>query len=171
MKLCSRDIEEFADRLDDFYKSNDDAVVITYTVSEMGSGCDDIIILKLDELEGNSTACGHHDNAHFTPRVIQFLRDQGVEEVIVGVIEPEGPHSDEGNIMICAGAVPIPFDGKTVYDWRKYVFTPDKIEEFERYLDGEDPSPSAVLSYLVSLEGGSWRDDECVEGWSSYESE
>ena len=82
-----------------------------------------------------------------------------------------GVDTEYGDLPICGGAVSIPYEGTTVCDdWRDWF--PDGNQYLsEMAADNDVPSPANVLSELVSDNGGSWRPDCCIEGWSAYESE
>ena len=111
------------------------------------SGPDDlhICLLTIEELAGFGTVCGNIPNACFTPEVIDFLKERNVKFAIVG-LEPD--HDDNynpnGEYLISGGVLPLD------------------------YGDGDEVN---LLSDLISENGGSWRPDGCINGWSGYESE
>jgi len=168
MKLKWTDIPELMKRVDEFVKSTPSGQQIVNDMLHMGAGYETPIVLTPDELEGNSTVCGCPDEVCFVPRVTAFLKSRDVKQFVVGVV-PED-ESDGLGPLIVGGAVPIPFSGVAVDDWRDWF--PDGNQYISEIVaDGDVPSPAQVLSELIAENGGSWRDDGCVDGWSTYESE
>jgi hypothetical protein len=167
VKLTANDIPRVAKAAEDFVANHHKGQEIGESVLRMGSGDETLCLLTPDELDGNSTICGTGANACFSGQVIAFLKDYGVEHVLVGVIT-EG-EDEEDDLAIAGGAVPISYEG--VYtNWKKWFPNGDSyLQECEN--EGDDISDSMVLSMLVANNDGSWRDDCCVTGWSAYESE
>jgi hypothetical protein len=165
MILTEQDIPRLNYAAEEFIENHPEGEKLRDAVDIMGSGEETLCLMTLDELEGNGTVCGSGEPGCFDKDVIAFLRSQGVESVLVGVTT-----EDTDVPLIAGGAVPIPFYGTTVDDWRDW-FPEGNQYLSERAADCAAISPSAVLSEMISERGGSWRDDDCIEGWSSYESE
>ena len=172
MKLTQDMINESAARVEGFCNNlPTTGKQIVDSVLGMGSGDETVCILALDELEGNSTICGDNSKVHFTPNVIQFLKDWSVNGVVVGVIGPEAVQDTDDEIgLIAGGAVRVPNTDVNVLDWKQWFPNGNQYLE-EKEADGDEIYPSQILSELISENHGSWRDDSCVYGWSSYESE
>jgi hypothetical protein len=172
MKITRQDIGRLEKAAKDFIRKHPSGKILEYDVLGMGSGDETVVLLTLEELEGNSTICGSNNTVDFTSNVIAFLKSQGVENVLVGVIGPEAVQDTDDEIgLIAGGAVPIPFEGSVVDDWRDWFPNGNQYIS-EMVADGRVPSPAEVLSEMISENGGSWRADNCnVEGWSTYESE
>lgn len=167
MKLTWRDVDRFSERVYDFIANTEHGQKIVDGALGMGAGDETVIVLTPHELEGNGTACGCVNNTCFEPEITQFLDSQGVKQLVVGILPEEG--TEEGPLVVC-GAVPIPYEGVVVKNWRDWFpVGSERFAEMEEY--GELPTPAQVLSELVGEKGGSWRDDCCVPGWSTYESE
>lgn len=173
MKLTWEQVDDFADRVKGFVDSLPNGQAIVDDALMMGSGDETAIVLTPQELEGNSTVCGDPDKVCFTERVTRFLVSQGVKQLVVGIIPREDAEADGYGPLVCGAAVPIPYEcgvGQLVDDWRDWF--PDGNQYLsEIAADGDTPTPSQVLSQLVWEFGGSWRDDNCAPGWSTYESE
>ena len=172
MKLTLNDIPTFAAKVPAFIANYPHGQEIVNDVLGMGSGDETVCILTPEELRGNSTVCGGGAESEcFRGRVIDFLKHWRVEFVVVGVVGPEAVQDDDYEIgLIAGGAVPVPFAGAFVEDWRDWF--PDGNQYLSEIVaDGDVPSPAQVLSELISENNGSWRADDCVDGWSTYESE
>lgn len=176
MKITLENVGGLIKAAEDFLAAHPQGELLRDSVLGMGAGDETVCLLTPDELLDNQTACGGGKPC-FDEKVVEFLKSQGVQQVLVGVIDWEGwtvtdlqtKDCGEPNLVIAGGAVPIPFKGAMVSDYQKW-FTKKELDDIQEY-DEEDITPSFVLSQMIGYRNGSWREDSCIEGWSSYESE